>query len=116
MNGDTPEAAAARQRQLAALLAALQAAPREHDFFAVLRRVEALRAGSCRGSGAAAQAGGGARCGSAQAPELDLRAGRRWHSLRRRGARAGRPGCEQRFFGLLGPNGPLPLAPDRARP
>jgi type VI secretion system protein ImpH len=79
----TPRAAdpAPPAQALQTLFDALQAAPHEHDFFALLRRIEALTPQS-------------PRFGRAARPE--------------RGAN-GVPRLGVRFFGLFGPQGPMPL-------
>ena len=102
MSRRTPQQAEA---ELAALFEALAAAPRAHDFFAVLRRVEALRADL-------------PRIGRAPRPSLEvLRLGAEAEmdfapaslaAFDRHGDDAPRLGV--RFFGLLGPQGPMPTA------
>ena len=89
-----------------ALFEALAAAPWSFDFFQALRRIEgvsrrsaAARARRCgrRGAGAPVPGGvGGLRALDACRPSRSRTTG-------------GPPRLEQRFFGLLGPNGPLPL-------
>lgn len=90
--------------ELAALFAALEAAPRKHDFFAVLRRVESLR-------------GDLPRIGTAARPSLELlRLGAEPEMDFAPAALAafeqedpGAPRLGVRFFGLLGPQGPMPM-------
>ena len=93
--------AAAEQQ---ALFSALSADPRAHDFFAVLRRVEALHPEWPRFGQALRPAHEALRLG--QAPELDFA------PAALAGFEAGSgpaPRLSVRFFGLLGPNGPMPL-------
>ena len=94
----------ARAPELAALYEALQAAPRAHDFFAVLRRVEALHPGLPRIGRALRPSQEALRLG--QEPELDF-APAALASFEP-GA-GGAPRLGVRFFGLLGPQGPMPL-------
>lgn len=100
--GILPEAQ--RLQQLAALYADVHAAPREHDFFALLRRVEALRPDLPRFGRALRPAQEALRLG--QEPELDF-APAALASFDQPGAATPRLGV--RFFGLLGPQGPMPL-------
>jgi type VI secretion system protein ImpH len=95
---------AQRLQQLATLFAALQAEPRSHDFFAVLRRVESLRPELPRFGRALRPSQEALRL--AQEPELDF-APAALASFDPGGVRAPRLGV--RFFGLLGPQGPMPL-------
>jgi type VI secretion system protein ImpH len=95
---------AQRLQQLAAFFAALQAQPREHDFFAVLRRVESLRPDLPRFGRALRPAHEALRLG--QEPELDF-APAALASFEPGAPAAPRLGV--RFFGLLGPQGPMPL-------
>jgi len=88
---------------LRALFEAVHAAPHEHDFFALLRRVESLQAGprfgrALRPSQEALRLG--------QKPELEF-AVAPLGGLDQRGP--GAPRLDVRFFGLFGPQGPLPL-------
>ena len=93
-----------RAASLAALFSALEAAPREHDFFAVLRRVESLRpdlprfGDALRPSQEALRLGQDAELAFAPAALESFTAGAR--PVPRLGVR---------FFGLLGPQGPMPL-------
>ena len=93
-----------RFQALAALFAALQADPRAHDFFAVLRRVESLRPDLPRFGQARRPSQEALRLG--QEPELDF-APAALASFEPGGRAAPRQGV--RFFGLLGPQGPMPL-------
>lgn len=105
MNRDpvlAPEAQ--RLQSLADFFAALQAHPRAHDFFAVLRRVESLRPDLPRFGRALRPAHEALRLG--QEPELDF-APAALDSFDPDAAGAPRLGV--RFFGLLGPQGPMPL-------
>ena len=89
---------------LSALFAALASNPREHDFFAVLRRVETLcpqwpRWGQARRpSQEALRLGQDAELDFAPAALQSFEAGQ-----------GGAPRLGVRFFGLLGPQGPMPL-------
>lgn len=96
--------AAQRQQQLQALFDALRTAPHEHDFFALLRRIESLQPEAPR-------FGSGLRPG--QEP---LRLGQTAELAFPVSALAGlEPGGQGvprllvRFFGLFGPQGPMPL-------
>lgn len=91
-------------QQLTALFEALQAQPRTHDFFAVLRRVEALHPQWPRFGEALRPSQEALRLG--QDPELDF-APAALESFDAGGRGAPRLGV--RFFGLLGPQGPMPL-------
>ena len=97
-----PPAPAAQQLQ--ALLDALQAAPHEHDFFALLRRIEALTPQSPRFGRALRPALEPLRLG--QKAELDFAVAAL--AGLERGAN-GVPRLGVRFFGLFGPQGPMPL-------
>ena len=99
-----PRSAADRDAALAGLFRALGETPREHDFFAVLRHVEALRPELPRIGTALRPAQEVVRLG--QDPELDF-APSALESFSV-GARSG-PRLGVRFFGLLGPQGPMPL-------
>ena len=93
-----------RAASLAALLRSLAEAPREHDFFAVLRRVEALRPEQPRIGFALRPSQEALRLG--QDPELAFSpAALESFTLDARPA----PRLGVRFFGLLGPQGPMPL-------
>jgi type VI secretion system protein ImpH len=95
---------AERRQRLATLFAALQAAPREHDFFAVLRQVEALRPDLPRFGHALRPSQEPLRLG--QEPELDFApAALASFDAATRGA----PRLGVRFFGLYGPQGSMPL-------
>ncbi|HEY1392419.1 MAG TPA: type VI secretion system baseplate subunit TssG [Methylibium sp.] len=104
-----------RQAAVQSLFGALQAAPHAHDFFALLRRIEALHPEAPRFGQALRPSQEALRLG--QEPELDF-APAALASFEPHGAHAPRLGV--RFFGLLGPQGPLPLhlteyARERAR-
>ncbi|MGZ8259651.1 MAG: type VI secretion system baseplate subunit TssG [Caldimonas sp.] len=94
----------ARDDALAALFRALAAAPREHDFFAVLRHVESLRAELPRIGTAPRPSQEVLRLG--QDAELSF-APAALESFTPDSRPAPRLGV--RFFGLLGPQGPMPL-------
>lgn len=95
-----PEATAALQR----LLADVQERPWAHDFFALLRRIDALRPDAPRTGEALRPLQEALRL--AQPPELDFAPA----PLARMERRAdGVPRLAVRFFGLLGPQGPMPL-------
>ncbi|HEX7438378.1 MAG TPA: type VI secretion system baseplate subunit TssG [Caldimonas sp.] len=100
-----PERSSAqRDAALAALFRSLSAAPREHDFFAVLRRVESLRSDLPRIGAALRPAQEALRLG--QDPELSFApAALESFAVDARPA----PRLGVRFFGLLGPQGPMPL-------
>ncbi|HEY3634246.1 MAG TPA: type VI secretion system baseplate subunit TssG [Caldimonas sp.] len=93
-----------REAALAALFEAVAAAPREHDFFAVLRHVESLRSGQPRIGVALRPAQESLRLG--QVPELSF-APAALETFDPGAHPAPRLGV--RFFGLLGPQGPMPL-------
>ena len=99
-----PRTAADRDAALAALFRSLGEAPREHDFFAVLRHVEALRPELPRIGAALRPAQEVLRLG--QDGELDF-APSALESFTAGTRSAPRLGV--RFFGLLGPQGPMPL-------
>lgn len=96
--------AAEREQALAALLQAVEEAPRAHDFFALLRRVEGLRPEMPRWGCAARPAQEPLRLG--QEPELDFAVAALESFTPRL---QGPPRLGVRFFGLLGPQGPMPL-------
>ncbi|MBZ8141137.1 type VI secretion system baseplate subunit TssG [Rubrivivax gelatinosus] len=87
-----------------ALLADLQARPWAHDFFALLRRLDALHPGLPRTGSALRPSQEALRLG--QPPELDFAPAALQKLERRDGAP---PRLLVRFFGLLGPQGPMPL-------
>ena len=93
-----------RRDELVALFANLQAAPHAHDFFALLRRVDALNHGAPRTGRALRPSQEVIRLG--QEPELDF-APAALASFAQEGGAAPRLGV--RFFGLLGSQGPMPL-------
>jgi len=98
-----PDEGERRVQALAALFAALEQQPRAHDFFAVLRHVEALRPQWPRLGRALRPSQEALRLG--EEPELDFApAGLASFTP---GPAAPRLGV--RFFGLLGPQGPMPL-------
>ena len=104
--GDQPMGAAVgRAADALAFLAALAEAPYRYDFYQTLRRLECLYADQPRwGEAPAARRRAGApRPGSG--PVVRARAAR----VVRRPARRRPPRLQVRLFGLLGPNGPLPL-------
>ena len=110
MSATDASAAAQRRREFAELCAALHAAPHVHDFFAVLRRIDALhpqapRTGrAARPSQEALRLGQTAELAFAPAAMASFEAGAADAGL---GAAA--PRLNVRFFGLLGPHGPMPL-------
>ena len=95
---------AQRQAALAALFAAVEAAPYDFDFFALMRRVESLRPEAPRIGKALRPSQEALRLG--QEPELDF-APAALASFGHEGGAAPRLGV--RFFGLLGSQGPMPL-------
>ncbi len=99
-----PPTGAQREAALAALFDAVRDDPRGHDFFALLRRVESLRPEWPRFGSAPRPSQEALRLG--QEPDLDFAPA----ALARldTGA-AGVPRLGVRFFGLLGPQGPMPL-------
>jgi type VI secretion system protein ImpH len=94
----------AQQQALQALLASVHAEPWAHDFFALLRRIDALRPQAPRTGQASRPTQEVLRMG--QVPELDF-APAALASLEMRGGLPPRLGV--RFFGLLGPQGAMPL-------
>ena len=96
--------AESRRAELGALFDALAAAPYAHDFFALLRRLEALHPEAPRIGRALRPSQEPIRLG--QEPELDF-APAALASFTQAGGPAPRLGV--RFFGLLGPQGPMPL-------
>lgn len=108
---DRAAAALTNERAAAALselLHAVQANPSAFDFFALLRRVDALRRNLPRTGDAPRPRQEALRL--AQAPELDF-APAALHALQWPAADTGltAPRLVVRFFGLLGPMGPMPL-------
>ena len=102
VNGD----AAAAFQAFQALLRAMEAAPHRHDFFGALRHIDALHPALPRLGLARRPVDEPVRLG--QAADLSFAAS----SIARvqpLDPRSGRPRVEVRFFGLFGPNGPLPL-------
>lgn len=99
---------AALQRQAAqhTLLSAVALRPWEHDFFALLRRLDALRPDQPRTGHALRPQQEALRF--AQPPEMDF-APAPLSRLEFREARGLAPRLSVRFFGLLGPQGALPL-------
>ncbi len=105
----SPEtAAAAAAAALAELLRSVHADPSAFDFFALLRRVDSLRRHLPRTGEAQRPRQEALRL--AQAPELDF-APAPLHALQWPASGAARtaPRLVVRFFGLLGPMGPMPL-------
>ncbi|MFT3717325.1 type VI secretion system baseplate subunit TssG [Pseudorhodoferax sp.] len=102
--GDTP---ANTQRDAAreALFASLRDAPWAHDFFALLRRLEALHPEAPRIGRALRPSQEPIRLG--QEPELDFAPAPLASFAHEKHMPAPRLGV--RFFGLLGPQGPMPL-------
>ena len=100
---NAPESAAAVA--LAELFKAVEAAPSAFDFYALLRRVDSLRRHLPRTGEAQRPRQEALRLG--QAAELDF-APAPLHALQRREGHSA-PRLVVRFFGLLGPMGPLPL-------
>ncbi len=92
-----------RANALDALWQELQTDPTAFDFFALLRRVDALRPREPRTGEALRPRQEALRL--AQAAEMDF-APAALHSLEHR--EAGPPRLSVRFFGLLGPQGPMP--------
>lgn len=107
-----PASAASREADAAALLAELlhsvHADPSAFDFFALLRRVDSLRRPLPRTGEAQRPRQEALRL--AQAPELDF-APAPLHALQWPAGGSSRtaPRLVVRFFGLLGPQGPMPL-------
>ena len=100
--GSTP--LAQRQAALAALFAAVEAAPYHFDFFALMRRVESLRPDAPRIGKALRPSQEALRLG--QEPELDFAPAALATFTFKAGAA---PRLGVRFFGLLGSQGPMPL-------
>ncbi len=100
--GRTP--LAQRQAALAALFAAVEAAPYGFDFFALMRRVESLRPDAPRIGKALRPSQEALRLG--QEPELDFAPAALATFTFKAGAA---PRLGVRFFGLLGSQGPMPL-------
>lgn len=96
---------AARDVARDALLASVRAAPWSHDFFALLRRLEALHPQAPRIGRALRPSQEPIRLG--QDPEMDF-APAPLASFAQ-DARSPAPRLGVRFFGLLGPQGPMPL-------
>lgn len=106
-----PEApgAALLARRAAQLLQDAAAAPHRHDFFQLLRALDALHPGQPRLGTARRPVDEPVRLG--QPAELAFAAAplAAVHPVGQPGARGGKPRIDVRFFGLFGPNGPLPL-------
>ncbi len=106
-----PEAPGAAQlaRRAAQLLQDAAAAPHQHDFFQLLRALDALHPGQPRLGTARRPVDEPVRLGQpadlafAAAPLAAV------HLVGQPQARGGKPRIDVRFFGLFGPNGPLPL-------
>ena len=92
------------EANLQALLDAVQADPSAFDFYALLRRVDVLRPDAPRTGEALRPRQEALRLG--QAPELDFAAAPLQALQPQSGAP---PRLTVRFFGLLGPQGPMPL-------
>lgn len=105
MTAAPQDAARDLARERAALVDALAAAPREHDFYAVVRRLENLAPERPRFGRALRPAHEAVRLG--QEPELDFAPAAIERVDAGSSMRAPRIGV--RFFGLLGPQGPMPL-------
>ena len=112
-SGESGAAAAASSESAAAaalgeLLQAVQANPSAFDFYALLRRVDSLRRHLPRTGEAQRPRQEALRL--AQAPELDF-APAALHALQwpQGGSGQAAPRLVVRFFGLLGPMGPMPL-------
>jgi type VI secretion system protein ImpH len=93
-----------RQHQLQALFEAVQAAPHEHDFFALLRRIESLRPDAPRFGRALRPAPEPLRLGQKAELAFAVSALAGFE-----GSATGAPRLQVRFFGLFGPQGPMPL-------
>ena len=109
VNGAADDPAAQRQRQFSALCADLHTAPYRHDFFAVLRRIDGLHPQAPRTGRAARPSQEALRLG--QSADLDFAPAMLasfGHSTGA-GSAALTPRLSVRFFGLLGPQGPMPL-------
>ena len=104
MSGNSSPADTTLAQRRAALFAAVQAAPHDFDFFALMRRVESLRPESPRIGKALRPSQESLRLG--QDPELDF-APAALASFGREGT--GTPRLGVRFLGLLGSQGPMPL-------
>ena len=99
-----PAGASAQASALQALFDSVQTEPWAHDFFALLRRVDALRPGFPRTGQARRPQHEALRLG--QVPELDFAPAALAKFEQRENAA---PRLGVRFFGLLGPQGPMPL-------
>jgi type VI secretion system protein ImpH len=104
MNKAPTTADLAQRQELQTLLHSVQTEPWAHDFFALLRRIDALRPQAPRTGQASRPSQEVLRLG--QVPELDF-APAALSSLEVRDGLPARLGV--RFFGLLGPQGPMPL-------
>lgn len=98
------DAAAGRETDALAFFAELSRAPYQHDFYLTLRRIECLYANHPRWAEARLPADEPVRLG--QDPDLSF-APAPLASFELRGALP--PRLQVRLFGLLGPNGPLPI-------
>lgn len=105
MNTTAQAEGATAAAALAELLDAVQADPSAFDFFALMRRIDCLRRHQPRTGEAQRPRQEALRLG--QAPELDF-APAPLHALLRQEGHAA-PRLLVRFFGLLGPMGPMPL-------
>jgi type VI secretion system protein ImpH len=111
---DAASPAAKAHEQLQALLADVAREPWAYDFFALLRRTEALQPQSPRVGQTSRPGQDPLRLG--QEPELDFAPA----ALAKLDLAGRRPRLGVRFFGLMGPQGPMPLhfteyVRDRAR-
>ncbi len=100
----TKPALVSPQTELTSLLDGLEREPWAHDFFALMRRIECLRPDAPRIGRAQRPSQEPLRLG--QLAEMDFAAAP-IATFERRGA--GPPRLGVRFFGLLGPQGPMPL-------
>jgi type VI secretion system protein ImpH len=96
--------ASRRERELQALFDDLERQPWAHDFFALMRRVDALRPDLPRTGLARRPSQEALRLG--QVPEMDFAPAALSSFVR---PAQGSPRLGVRFFGLLGPQGPMPL-------
>jgi type VI secretion system protein ImpH len=104
MNAPVPSADQQRQQREQRLFDALSQAPHVHDFFHTLRVLEALHPAAPRLGRALRPRDEPVRLG--QDPELDFAPAA---VMSFDASRDGAPRLGQRFFGLFGPMGPMPL-------
>ena len=103
-SADTAPTGADRAQALQALLEHVRSEPWAHDFFALLRRIDALRPEAPPTGQTVRPSQEALRL--AQQPELDFAPA----ALAALQPRSGLPPrLSVRFFGLLGPQGPMPL-------